>query len=112
MEIQELATNDADKMEVVKITSTTTLDLLVPSEELLSKGGSAPLEPGDSVSEEEDEVEVVGSKAPTTATQPPTDKPDDGELTLDEFQRRKVNTIAEVIFRNVDGRPQPQTQFN
>ena len=99
-------------MKVVDITSTTTLDLLVLSEELLSKGGSAPLEPGDSASEEEDEVEVVGSKAPmphlndptaemeaaaTTATQPPTDKPDDGELTLDEFQRRKVNTIAEAV---------------
>ena len=116
-EIQELATSDADKMEVVEITSTTTLDLLVPSEELLSKGGSAPLETGDSASEEEDEVEVVGTKAPmpplndpkaevevvaTTATQPPTDKPDDGQLTTDEFQRRKVNTIAEVVFRNVD----------
>ena len=71
MEIQEVATNDADKMEVVEITSTTTLDLLVPSEELLSKGGSAPLEPGDSASEEEEEVEVVGSKVPT----PPLNDP-------------------------------------
>ena len=81
MEIQEVATNDTDKMEVVKITSTTTLDLLVPSEDLLSKSGSAPLEPGDSASEEKEEVEVLGSKAPTTATQPSTDKPDDGEVT-------------------------------
>ena len=45
----------------LEITSTTTLDLLDPSEELLSKGGSAPLEPGDS---EEEEVKVIGSKVP------------------------------------------------
>ena len=43
MEIQDPATDGADKMEVVVITSTTTLDLLDPNEELLSKGGSAPL---------------------------------------------------------------------
>ena len=103
MEIQDPATDGADKMEVVVLTSTTTLDLLDPNEELLSKGGSAPFDLGDS---EEAEVKVIGSKAPTTATQPLTVKPDDGELSLDKFQRRKVDTIAEVLFRKVDIRPQ------
>ena len=45
-------------------------------------------------------MEVVATNAPP----PPTDKPDDGQLTMDEFQRRKVNTIAEAVFRNVDVR--------
>ena len=74
MEIQALVNNDTDKMEVVEISSTTTLDLLVPGEDLLSKGGSAPHEIGGSASEEEEqehEVELVATKAPV----PPLNDP-------------------------------------
>ena len=67
METQVPVTDDADKTVVVEISSTTTLDLLVRSEDLLlSKGGSVALELGDSASEEEEqehEAELVASSS-------------------------------------------------
>ena len=68
MDTLEPATIDTTEMEVVAISSTNTLCVFDQSEAvLLSKGGAAPLELGDSASEgeeqdHEDEVEVIQTR--------------------------------------------------
>ena len=88
------ATIDTNELEVVFDSTTTDQGLQVRSEDcLFSRGGSAPVELGnsDTEDEEQDHVEVINLNVTKVTQEAAAVTPPELPLTLDQFQQIKVD---------------------